>query len=230
MAFVPENDLEKTMLRAAAEPSARADFYRALLASNLIVLGRFGETMEIETVANESGRYHPIFTAPSRLTPFVPEGMANFTIAARTLFEATRGAQFVINPGSELGKVLSPEEIDWFLKSFSRADILVVKPKEHPANLIKALCVLFTSRTLIRAAHLVHVMREGIDEVPHPMIGLEAEGDVPRLAQEIFEAAEAVHPGMPIEVVYLDPQGELDPLQKHMLSVPPFYRRMLPPN
>ena len=228
MTFTPENELEKTMLRAASDPQARPDFYRQLLGSNLTVLGVFGETMSIETVTNDRGKFHPVFTSPARMKEFVPPETDHFSIAARSLFLATRGAQFVVNPGAALGKTLEAEEIEWCLKSFPSASILVVQAKIYPAKLVKALCVLFTSRALIRVAHLVHVVREGIDDEPHPMIGLEADGDVPRLAQEIFAAAAAVHPGLPIEVVYLDPQGPLDPLQKHLASVPPFYRRTFP--
>jgi hypothetical protein len=56
------------------------------------------------------------------------------------------------------------------------------------------------------------------------------DGDEPRLAQEIFQAAEIALPGMPIEVVYVDARSPLEPLQKHLLSVPPFYARPLPLN
>ncbi|MDR3528421.1 MAG: enhanced serine sensitivity protein SseB C-terminal domain-containing protein [Rhizomicrobium sp.] len=229
MAFKPANALEETLLRAASQDSARPEFYRRLLSSTLTVLGSFGETMSIETITNEQGNFHPIFTAPERMKDFMDVDMPHFGIAARTLFEATRGAQFVINPGS-VGKILSADEIAWFLQAFPSTSIIVARPKVYPVKLVKALCVLFTSRMLIRAAHLVYVAREGVDQEAHPMIGLEADGDVPRLAQEIFAAAEAVLPGAPIEVVYIDPQGELDPLQKHMLSVPPFYQRMLQPH
>jgi hypothetical protein len=228
MAFTPDNALEDALLRAAAEPSARPEFYRRLLDSNLTVLGNFGENMSIETVSNEQGNFHPIFTNPERMKEFSAVELPNFAISGRTLFEATRGAQFVINPGSGMGKTLSAEEIAWCLQSFPSTSLIVAQPKVFPTKLIKALCVLFTSRTLIRAAHLVYVAREGIDQEAHPMIGLEADGDVPRLAQEIFAAAEAVLPAVPVEVVYLDPKSELDPFQKHVLSVPPFYQRALP--
>lgn len=228
MAFTPDNELEQIMLHAAAEPAARPDFYRFLLASNLIVLGSFGDTMQIETVANETGRYHPAFTSPARMKEFVPAEMSHFAISARNLFEVTRGAQFVLNPGSGLSKVLAPEEVAWCLKTFPPATLRLMPPKQHPATLIKALCVLFTSRSLIRAAHLVHVVREGIDKTPHPLIGLIADGDLPRLAKEIMIAAAAACPGIPVEIIRLDPQGTHDPLQIQMLSTPPFYRRLLP--
>lgn len=232
MAFTPENELEKAMLYAASQESVRPMFYRLLLDSELWAIGELGEAISIETVENEGVRYHPVFTSQKRLADFVSTQMPTFTMPGRALFQATRGARFVINPGSEVGKTLTPEEITWFLDVFHPrdGDLVVTQPKVLPKTLLKALCVLFTSRSLIRAAHLVHVRRDGIDMEPHPMIGLEADGDVPRLAQEIIEAAEAVFPGKPIEIIYIDPNGPLHPLQKHLLGVPPFYKRTLTTN
>ena len=232
MAFTPENELERAMLLAASQVSARPDFYRLLLESELVVLGELGERMSLETVENGGVQYHPVFTALSRITAIVPADAPSFRIPGRVLFESTRGANFVINPGSELGKTLAPEEIALCLDAHAprRGDLLVAKPKVFPTKLVKALCVLFTSRSLIRAAHLVYVAREGIDRKAHPMIGLEADGNVPRLAQEIIGIAEAVLPGEPLEVVYLDTSKALDPLQTHLLGVAPFYKRTLPMN
>jgi hypothetical protein len=232
MAITPENDLEKAMLAAATDDSVRPEFYRLLLASKLVALGTLAETMSLETVRGPAGEFHPVFTAPARVKALIRETVPSFTILGRTLFEIASGARFVLNPGSVPDKVLTADEIAWCLKTFPpAAELIVAQPKVYPTRLVKALCVLFTSRAAIRAAHLVFVAREGIDTKAHPMIGLEAEGgDVPRLAQEIFEAAAAVLPGEPVEVVYLDRNGPLEPLQKHLLSVPPFFERALPMN
>jgi hypothetical protein len=231
MAITPENELEKAMLAAVADASARTAFYRLLLASELVALGRLGDSMTLETVRGPAGDCHPVFTADARVTALIKEPAAHFTIEGRKLFEITRGASFVLNPGSVPDKILTAEEIAWCLETFPPpAELIVAQPKIFPTKLIKALCVLFTSRAAIQAAHLVYVARKGIDKEGHPMIGLQADGDVPRLAQEIFAAAEAVLPGKPIEVVYLDTSAPLPALQQHLLSVPPFYRRAFSPN
>lgn len=231
MAFTPENDLERAMLQAAANPSAQADFYRLLLGSELVALGTMADTMTLETVQGPAGQFHPVFTSPARVKALKTRPLPQFTIQGRRLFEIAAGAQFVLNPGSVPDKILTADEIDWCLKTFPpEGEIVVMKPKVYPTKLVKGLCVLFTSRAAIDAAHLVFVARTGVDAEPHPMIGLEADGDVPRLAQEIIEAGATIMPGAAIEVVYLDPRGPLDPLQRHLLSVPPFYRRALPPN
>jgi hypothetical protein len=232
MAFTPENDLEKAMLQAASDPSAQALFYRQLLNSKLVALGTMTDTMSLETVRGPAGEFHPVFTSPERVKTLIDKPAPSFTIPGRQLFEITSGAQFVLNPGSVPDKILTADEIAWCLKTFPpTTELVVAAPKVFPTKLVKALCILFTSRSAIRAAHLVYVAREGVDAKAHPMIGLEADdGDVPRLAQEIFAAAAAVLPGEPVEVVTLDPNGPLEPLQKHLLSVPPFFERALPPN
>jgi hypothetical protein len=231
MAITAENELEQAMLAAAADASAQAAFYRLLLASDLIALGTYGETMSLEMVRGPAGDFHPIFTAVSRVEALIKKPAARFIIEGRRLFEITRGAGFVLNPGSVPDRLLSAKEIAWCLENFPPpAELIVAQPKVYPTKLVKALCVLFTSRAAIKAAHLVYVARKGIDSEGHPMIGLEADGDVPRLAQEIFAAAEAALPGTPIEVVYLDTGAPLPPLQKHLLSVPPFYGRALSSN
>ncbi len=228
MAFTPENELEKALLLAATQQAAPAAFYGLLLDSELLVLGEIGKEMSLETVENGGQKYHPVFSSAKRLKDFLQTPTPSFRMPCRALFQFTRGASFVINPGSELTKTFSPDEIAWCMEKFPprSGDLIVAQPKAFPTKLVKALCVLFTSRSLIRAAHLVYVAREGIDTEGHPMIGLEADGDVPRLAQEIIALHEAVFPGKPIDVVYL-PEGPLDPLQKHLLSVPPFYKRAL---
>lgn len=231
MAFTPENDLERAMLDAAADDSVRPAFYRLLLDSELVALGTFGSTMTLDAVRGPAGEFHPVFTSPARVRAIAPEMPAHFTIQGRKLFEITRGAQFVVNPGSSPDKIMVPDEITWCLQKYPpQPHLIVAEPKVYPVRLVKALCVLFTSRAAIKAAHLVFVAREGIDSEAHPLIGLEADGDVERLVQEIFAAAEAVLPGKPVEVVYLDAKSASHPLQKHLLSVPPFYSRALLPN
>ena len=231
MVITPENALENAMLAAVTDASAHATFYRLLLGSELVALGTYGETMLLETVRGPAGDFHPVFTSNQRIKALITDEVPRFMIAGRELFEITRGASFVLNPGSSPEKTLNANEIAWCLEKFPPpADLIVAQPKVYPVKLVKALCVLFTSRAAIKAAHLVFVAREGIDQQAHPMIGLEADGDEPRLAQEIFAAAAAVMPGTPIEVVYLDTSAALAPLPKHLLSVPPFYSRTLPPH
>jgi len=228
MGSKPENELERAMLLAAMQESARPEFYRLLLDSELVVLGEMGERISIETVENGGQKFHPVFTSDTRCEAFAPREMPRFRMQGRILFEVTRGAAFVVNPGWDLSKTLTPEEIAWCLSvPQAGGNLIVAQPKVHPKRLIKALCVLFTSRALIKAAHLAYVAREGVDHEAHPIIGLVADGDVPRLAEEIFQAAAEALPGTVIDVVWLNPDAPLNDLQQHLLGVTPFYKRTL---
>jgi len=220
------------MLLAASEEAARPAFYRLLLDSELVVLGELGKVMALDSIESQGQTYHAAFTSERRLQEFLREERVHFVARGSFLFQAARGASFVLNPGSDVNKVLTPEEIDWCLEQAAAqqpalsGEIQIVRPKTFPKKLVKALCVLFTSRSLIKEAHLVHVMRQGADAGPYPLIGLVAEEETSRLAGEIFKAAAEVMPGKRIDVLFLQP-GDSRPLQSHILNVPPFYRRTL---
>jgi len=239
MIFAPENRLEEAMLLAASQEQARPHFYRLLMESELFVLGDpgapeaagtlvHGGNLSLDTVTNDGQIYHPVFTSALRMQQFTGEAMPYFRMLGRVLFAGTRGAHFVVNPKSELGKTLVPEEIAYWLAQIQAPQPMAVRvgrPKVYPKKLVKALCMLFISRSLIEEAHLAFVARDDGTDEPHPLIGLVADGDVPRLVQEIFEVAAVALPGTPIDVVYIDPKGPLDPLMKHVLTIDSFYRR-----
>jgi hypothetical protein len=229
MAFEPENRLEQIMVLAASRPAARLDFFRALMEAELIVPGSVGETLVIETVMTGGKPYHPLFTSMTRLRAFSEEPVAHFKIVGRTLFEAARGASFVLNPRSDLGKLMVPEEIEYWLDQLYVKErgggLIVGQPAAYPKKLIQALCVLFMSRQLVRAAHLAYVAREGSRLPAHPLIGVVADGDNAKLAHEIFEAASTALPNTPLDVMVLDDKNPRLPLEKHLLSVAPFYQR-----
>ena len=219
MAFTPENRLEEAIVLAASQPEARGQFYRALLDHEVTVIGTIGDSMMIDTVRHEGRLFHPIFSAPSRLKAGHADDRAHFTMQGRVLFEATRGASFILNLGSEVGKMLEPPEIDHIL-SVARADdgqreLVIGEPRVYPRKLVQACCVLFMSRSLVRAAYLTHVMRKGLDTEPRPLIGIEADGEVPRLAQEIFAVAAAALPNTAVDVVAVNRAAISHPLQRH---------------
>jgi hypothetical protein len=225
MAFTPENDLERTMLRAASDPAERPAFYRLLLSSELVALGEFGRSLVLDIVENRGRKYHPVFTSRCRLDAFTPEPMPSFTIPAHVLFESTRGAAFVLNPGSELVKELTPDEIAGAIRLVGEPSVVFTQPDVYPTRLIKALCVLYTSRSQLKAARLAYITRRDETGPSHPVIGIETDGEAPHLAGETIAAAQEVMPNTPVDVVYLDPKRTTSAFHQHLLGVPPFYRR-----
>jgi hypothetical protein len=247
MAFKPNNPFEEIMVRAAADTTVRALFYRLLMETELYVLGEIGhagngqapqtlletDTLQIETIKYQNRLYHPLFSSEERVRTFASNSKVPFfSMQGRALFECTRGGEFLLNPGSELSKLLAADEITYWLEHAAEAapvNISIVEPKVYPKKLVKALCVLFVSRSQVAAAHLAYVTREGSSGEPHPLIALVAEGDVQLIAQEIGEVAKLALPGITVDVVGLHPAALLDPFLQQIVSVAPFYRRMLPP-
>nr|WP_243850809.1 enhanced serine sensitivity protein SseB C-terminal domain-containing protein [Rhizomicrobium electricum] len=213
------------MLCAASDSSAARDFYRCLLESELIVLGTRGERLAIDVVKSGAGFFHTIFTSPARLTTFSSEVLSTFSIKGRALFEATGGARFIVNPRSSPAKILNPDEIAWCLENFRPAAFSVLKPEIYPARLVKALCVLFMNRSQLQSARLTYVAPPGKEDGARIVIGIEADGDIPRLVEEIFTAAAVTEPDFPVDVASLDTNIANHPLHKHLLTVEPFYRR-----
>jgi hypothetical protein len=193
------------------------------LEADLIVLGSKGERLAIDMVKHGAGFFHPVFSSSSRLAAFTADALPHFSLTGRALFEATRGAPFILNPRSVPAKLLLPDEIAWILDNFRFVDLAVVKPKSYPTRIVKALCVLFASRTRLQTARISYVAPPG--EAARFVVGIEAEGDIPNLANEIFAVAAAADPAQPVDVVHLSPLRAGHPLQKHLLSLEPFFKR-----
>ena len=54
--FVPENRLEERLMAAARDPAARAEFYRELVASDLLIVDKGRVPEETGRVTLEAGR------------------------------------------------------------------------------------------------------------------------------------------------------------------------------
>jgi len=120
----PENELEKSLKRAASETSAQKEFYQKLLWNQLFVLTDDHsdeeegiQTLEKDTtirfVTFEEGQI-PIFTSTNRIFDkgIVKEEVPYISIKGLDLFGVAKGSTFVLNPYSDYGKELIPEEIE----------------------------------------------------------------------------------------------------------------------
>jgi tetratricopeptide (TPR) repeat protein len=120
----PENELEKSLMQAATNISAQKDFYQKLLWNQLYVLT--GEqsvseegiqTLEKDTtvqfVTFEGGQI-PVFTSTNRIFDkgVIKEEVPYLSIKGQDLFGVAKGATFILNPYSDYGKELIPEEIE----------------------------------------------------------------------------------------------------------------------
>jgi len=122
--FVPENSLEEALLRDAAQ------FERLLLDAPLHVIGENegatpqeasvkvpeGARLRISGIRRGPIEWLAVFTAPSRLQIYfenMPKASAvarYLTMSGRVLFETTKGAHLLLNPGYQ-NRELPPAEI-----------------------------------------------------------------------------------------------------------------------
>lgn len=251
MAFDPENDLERALIRAAHELDTRPAFYRLLLESQLYVMGEMsgadpavqgqpvvsksGQRMQLATAERNGRVVHLVFTALSRLQAFAEKPDYYFAMEGRDLFAATRGANFVLNPGGGYGKELFAEEIAGILDpemsprtvTFgSDTPVLIGQPKEPPRRLLEALSALFQSKPEVSAAYMAQLVFPNDASDPHCLIGVEADRDWDALVAAISQVLNQVRAGLTVDVLRIEPGGGLNPqLAESLLVYPPFYRR-----
>jgi type III secretion system (T3SS) SseB-like protein len=233
MSFEAENDLERALMRAPNDPSARPEFYRLLMDSTLFVIGKIeghqnpqgqmqGDRLMIATIAWEGKNYHPVFSCMARLKAFAPGEEVEFLqLAGRALFSATKGSHFLLNPGSDFGKELSAEELTSIM---GQTRVMIGQAKEYPKKLVDPLKDFFARTPQVKAAHIVQIAFEGKDEPPHPLIGIDAEGDWQALSQQIGEVMKTAEFDSLVDMVPInrnDPGGVMQAL----LKTPPFYAR-----
>lgn len=238
--FEPENPLERALVRAMQDAAARPEFYRLLMASNLFVVGEAGRPMphdgpaELQTddvlklafVERDGRKLHPVFSALSRLRSFTPPDKQYFCLLGRDLFLTTAGAQFVLNPGCDFGKELSPDEISYWLSQLAGQRLArgvkrtVAAPQKRPVVLLKALGVLFVNRQ-VRSARLVEI-REGRTKL---VLAVETDADWRRLRREISAAAQLAAPKFDFELLQLNRGDRRDAFMRQILAIPPFYVR-----
>jgi type III secretion system (T3SS) SseB-like protein len=250
MAFLPENALEVALMRAPSDPASRPEFYRLLLESNLYVIGPPGPkateeretvletatTLVIASVPYKDRMYHPVFTSLARLETFAREEVTYYGINGRALFEAAANAYFLVNPGSDYGKELVPEEIARLINPAAQlntqtmtfqdeTEVLLGEPAIYPHALVDALKAVFSNRSDVLSAHLLQIAIKGRDEPPHPLIGVEATGEWQPLFQEIARVASLVDPTGIVDAVPINEGNRGETPVSALLRAPAFYRR-----
>lgn len=132
MSFDPGNELERSLVRAAADPSWRPRFYRDLLAADIYfiedgppparpgwrVAGE-GAGFRIAPVEIGGKPCLPIFSSVPRLQAAIDREVSYIGINAKTFLEITRGADVLLNPGADCGRELAAAEIAGLLDGLS---------------------------------------------------------------------------------------------------------------
>lgn len=120
----PENELEQSLMQAASNISAQKDFYQKLLWNHVYVLTdeQSVSKEEIQTLEENTtvqfvtfkGGQIPVFTSTNRIFDkgIIKEEVPYLGLRGQDLFRVAKGAIFILNPYSDYGKELIPEEIE----------------------------------------------------------------------------------------------------------------------
>jgi SseB protein C-terminal domain/SseB protein N-terminal domain len=202
--FEPENDIERQLMRAATEPTARPDFARALMDAEIyLVLMLKGGSIErgpdgsaaipegavltLMSAQHGDEQTIPFFTAPSRARKWFEGDHICVPDKTRDLFARYPDAAFTLNPGSDYGKEFTPAEIKQLLAGLfddgprtivadKPTQVLLAHPKEEPAALIAALARELGSIKTVRGAWLMLATRTDQPEQTW-MLGIDHAGD-----------------------------------------------------
>jgi len=189
--FEPENDIERLLMRASAEPAERPAFARALLDAEIVLVlvpeggdpivpgpdGNAvipeGTKMVLPSAVRGEERQIPFFTARSRAQAWYRNDHVAVPERTRDLFARYPGAPFVLNPGSDYGKDYTPGEVARLLAgdfdlsapqavtTQAPQQIMLAHPSEIPTALIEALAREFADVKSVRGAWLMLAMRGG---------------------------------------------------------------------
>lgn len=242
--FEPENELERSLMRAASEPAHRPQFYRDFLASQVYILPvgdlpeikdgvvQTGGKLALQHLESNNKTYLPFFSSLPRLQAAIREERQYLKIAVRPFLEMTKGATLWLNPGSDYGKEFLPNEVAELLDGSlfqperhvveRSTQILIGQPAKYPTQLIAALRQLYAKHPKVKAAYLAHYHDPARDPTPGLLIALDVDGDWDRIVSESGVCAKGLTPDHDhTDFVELRQSG----LRDHFARIKPFYKR-----
>ncbi len=236
--FSEDDKLDRLLHRAAAEPGRRPEFIDCLLQSRVWVIGECepdnGQLMLNEIRNSEGHTVIPFFSSPAA-ADLLDIDIPNLVgLPARALFELTRGASLLLNPGSDIGKEFLPSEVAELLehgavRPFATrvlardTPIQVAEPPATAVALIDALTTLFSRHEGIRTAWLALMHEEGSERPPSLLLALEATQPVEQAMGEVgLVAFDTAPTDMAVDLIVLGESNEglADLLRR---KIRPFY-------
>jgi hypothetical protein len=249
--FDPNNDLERSLVKASTDTSHRPQFYRDLLLSDIFVINEGGESLEIEDgVAKQGGaiqlqswqrdgeNWTPMFSSLPRLQQSLQTEENYLRLNTKSFFEITRGSNVVLNPNLEYGKEFTTLEIASILDGSifhagqgytveKATQVLLGQPALYPTKLVESLSRLFRRLPMVKAAYLAHIHDPARDEAPHTLIGIDAAGEWDRIVGDAgMVAGETMPANEIVDFVRVLP-GDNGVSQYLVHETKPFYKRSL---
>ena len=237
-------DFERLLATAARDPAERPAFARAILDSDVFVLGstdrptvggiaQAGTLLRLVTISDDEGPVTPFFTSEAMIQAMLAARPGtdpqSLRLRCRALFEATRPSRLVLNPYGPHGKTFLPGEVDALLAGTepglatevlqAQQAVLVGAAAHIPAALPEVLARFLVKRPVVQAAHLGWIVHPD-GHAGYLMVVI---ADDRQAAMEGFGHMQIgdFTEGKTLDVMVLSPHDTT-----HLLSaVPPFYNR-----
>ena len=209
-----EKKLEELLIKAANEPAHRPEFYSALLKSTIYVIGDTGKNstaagqqnleagsqINIQSWETQDGKpVIPFFSSLETLQKSIDNELSYLALPANSFFEMTLGSTLFLNPKSDYGKEFTSNEVEQLLKNgLSQAatqrvveeetKVLLGQPENYPTQMIDSLTQLLAKHSNVKKAYLALMHDTSIDENPHLIVGIEAEGDIEKVISDFLDS------------------------------------------
>lgn len=207
--FSPENRLEFLLIEASQNPGQRLEFYKKLLESDIFILGntnqeteeglltiKKGQQIKIAQIMVEGEYMIPIFSSLTRLKMFITNEESYLRINFKSLFQMKNDdTDVILNPNASYGKIFTSQEIRGILTgdifnskeiSFKGGEeVLLGQPAQYPVKLVESLKKYFATHMSVKKAYLAQIHIPSFDQPPHPVIGIEVDGDFNEIVQDL---------------------------------------------
>lgn len=239
-----DDSLEVLLQRAATDPACRSEFYRRLLMAELFVISKpmdvpagtrtMQEGDSIEILSLNDGRL-PIFTSSDRIYDkgIVTEQVHYIKAPGKELFNLTKGATLVLNPFSDYGKELVPDEIASLLQGTifqglnrqvnipQNTEVLVGQPNVYPTAMVNAVVAVAKTEPLINAVYMAYMQFKDSTEPPHFVFSIDAGDGFDMVKEKVgITAQRELKPGEVLDVIKFGTT-----LHEYFSKVEPFYKR-----
>ncbi len=248
MAFEAQNEFEKSLIKAASDPAHRPQFYKDLVRSDLFIVQEGpppetsgkrvleeGMSLQLRNIEWEGKPYIPVFSSLAQLQGAVQEEVGYLALNALEFMKITRGAELLLNPGSDYGKAFTRDEIASLLDGSmwqpseqytakKDTQVMIGQPSNYPSVLADALVRYFKKTKAVKRAYLAHFFNPENDEKPHTLIAVEVAGDWNSVMAGAGMVARDVEvPDPPVDFLQVTGQSGLEDFFKG--DIKPFYER-----
>jgi len=253
VSFEPQNDLERSLMKAATDPAHRPQFYRDFMASEIffiqhgerppdqhrqVILDKNKE-IQVRGIEHKGKRHVPIFSSLERARAVLTGEATCVGVNALDLLRIFGGAPLLLNPGSDYGKEFTEAEVASILDGSlwrttepyaiqKPTQVIYGQPKNYPKELSEALCRLFTTIAEVKRAWLAHFFIPERDENPHTLIAIEHNGSWEDIAGQAGIVANAIKvPDPPVEFTEVNAKTKnKGGLEDYFLNgLQPFYKK-----